>query len=154
VPAPLTPRAVRSGLPSVPIGQAPATLADRQAALVAALVAGAPDPAGFDTALLDATRRALLRKRAGEAARHWPVLAASFGPRWYAEFALRHAGHEPGGGLRDGWDVALAHRTDLTADAVRELGDHAAQWRYDGRSTPQRRRLGGIRLALARRLGR
>ena len=58
------------------------TLAERQAALVAALVAGAPDPPGFDPARLAAARRALLRKRAGEAAKHWPVLAASLGPRW------------------------------------------------------------------------
>ena len=55
------------------------TLAARQAALVAALVAGAPDPPGFDPARLAAARRALLRKRAGEAAKHWPVLAASLG---------------------------------------------------------------------------
>jgi hypothetical protein len=147
------PRVVRPDPPNVPIGQAPATLADRQAALVATLVAGAPDPVGFDAVRLEATRRALLRKRAGEAARHWPVLAASFGPRWSTAFAALHAGHETGGGLRDGWDVALAHRTDLTADAARELVEHAAQWRYDGRAAPRRRRLGAVRLALARRLG-
>jgi hypothetical protein len=47
-------------------------LAERQAALVAALVAGAPDPPGFDPVRLAATRRALLCKRAGEAAKTAP----------------------------------------------------------------------------------
>ena len=55
------------------------TLAGRQAELVAALVAGAPDPAGFDRDRLAAARRALVRKRAGEAAKQWPLLAAIAG---------------------------------------------------------------------------
>jgi hypothetical protein len=118
-----------------------ATLAERQAALVAALVAGAPDPPGFEPTRLAAARRALLRKRAGEAAKHWPVLAASLGPRWSAEFAAQHAGREPGGALRDGWDVARALRFELTADAVAELRDREARWRYDGARPPRPRRL-------------
>ena len=85
-------------------------LAERQAALVAALVAGAPDPPGFDPVRLAATRRALLCKRAGEAAKHWPVLAAALGHRWAATFAAHHAGREPGGALGDGWDLAHALR--------------------------------------------
>lgn len=145
-------RVVVPDMPSSTIGQE--TLTARQAALVAALVAGGPDPAGFDPVRLDATRRALLRKRAGDAARHWPVLAASFGPRWYPAFAAVHAGRGPQGGLRDGWDVARAHRADLTDDAARELAEHAARWRYDGRSGPRRRRLGGARLVLVGLRGR
>ncbi|MEU8189675.1 hypothetical protein AB0C00_20620, partial [Micromonospora carbonacea] len=47
-------------------------LAARQAELVAALVAGGPLPPGFVPAPVDAARRALLRKRAGDVARHWP----------------------------------------------------------------------------------
>jgi hypothetical protein len=62
-------------------------LAARQAALVEALVAGGPDPAGFDVARLASTRTALLRKRAGETAKLWPLLAASHGNRWQATFA-------------------------------------------------------------------
>ncbi|HEX5810701.1 MAG TPA: hypothetical protein VFY38_01240 [Pseudonocardia sp.] len=125
-------------------------LADRQAALVAALVAGAPDPAGFDTARLAATRRALLRKRAGEAAKEWPVLAASFGSRWASVFAAQHAGRASEGALRDGWDLARALRGDLTADAAAELGEREALLRYDGTRPPRPRRLGRARLALHR----
>ena len=129
-----------------------ATLAERQAALVATLVAGAPDPPGFDPTRLAAARRALLRKRAGEAAKHWPVLAASLGPRWSAAFAAQHAGREPGGALRDGWDVARALRAELTADAARELRDREARWRYAGVRPPRPRRLrAALRTLAARR---
>lgn len=126
---------------------ATATLAERQAALVAALVAGAPNPPGFDAARLAAARRALLRKRAGEAAKVWPVLAASLGARWSAAFAAHHAGREPGGALRDGWDLARALRAELSADATAELRDREARWRYDGVAPPRIRR---IRAALRR----
>jgi hypothetical protein len=125
----------------------PDALAQRQAALVAALVAGAPDPPGFDPARLAAARRALLRKRAGEAAKHWPVLAASLGPRWATTFAAHRAGRDPVGGLRDGWDLARALGTELTADATAELRDREARWRYDGVRPPRPRR---IRAALRR----
>jgi hypothetical protein len=127
-------------------------LAERQAALVAALVAGAPDPPGFDPARLAATRRALLRKRAGEAAKHWPVLAGSLGPRWSTTFAAHHSCHEPGGGLRDGWDLARALRRELTADAAAELREREAFWRYDGVEPPRPRRFGRLRHSLDRLL--
>lgn len=127
------------------------SLAERQAALVAALVAGDGPPPGFDPARLDAARRALLRKRAGEAARQWPVLATSFGPRWVPIFAAFHDGRPSEGGLRDGWDVARAHRADLTSDAAAELAEREALLRYDGRSAPRPRRLGRLRLALRHR---
>jgi len=112
-------------------------LGERQAALVAALVAGAPLPAGFDPTLVGAAREALLRKRAGEVARIWPALAASFRPgwsapvtratpltatavtggaapavpagsEWPAPFVAWAAGRPPAGALRDGWDFARA----------------------------------------------
>jgi hypothetical protein len=117
------------------------TLAERQAALVAALVAGAPDPPGFDPARLAAARRALLHKRAGEAGKHWPVLAASLGARWSTVFAVHHVGRAPAGGLRDGWHLARALRPDLSADAAAELRDREALWRYDGARPPRPRRL-------------
>ena len=126
--------------------RASGTLAERQAALVAALVAGAPDPPGFDPARLAVARRALLRKRAAEAAKHWPVLAASLGPRWSTVFAVHHVGREPVGGLRDGWYLARALRPDLTADAARELRDREVRWRYDGAGPPRPRR---VRAAVA-----
>ncbi|KAA0025003.1 hypothetical protein [Antrihabitans cavernicola] len=50
------------------------TLAEQQAAVVRALVAGGEPPSGFDIAALSATSEALLRKRAGEVAQHDPML--------------------------------------------------------------------------------
>lgn len=136
-----------SPFPTRPSG----TLAERQAALVAALVADAPDPPGFDPARLAVARRALLRKRAGEAAKHWPVLAASLGPRWSTVFAVHHVGREPVGGLRDGWHLARALRPDLSADAAAELRDREALWRYDSAGPPRPRR---IRAALRKLVDR
>lgn len=127
-----------------------APLARRQAALVEALVAGGPAPPGFDAADLDATRRALLRKRAREAAAQWPLLAASYGDRWPSVFAEHRSGHEPVGPLRDGWDVARAV-TGLPAGAAAELAAREAAFRYDGRNRPRPRRwrrlLGRVRRA-------
>ncbi len=54
-------------------------LAAQQAALVRALVAGGPVPEGFDAAALATTARALLRKRAQEVARRFPMLAYECG---------------------------------------------------------------------------
>jgi hypothetical protein len=127
-----------------------AGLAERQGALVAALVAGEPDPPGFDAVRLAAARRSLLRKRAGEAAKAWPVLAASLGARWASTFAAHHAGRAPGGPLRDGWDLARALHAELTADAAAELAEREALLRYDGVDPPRPRPLGRARLALRR----
>lgn len=114
------------------------SLADRQAALVASLVADGTPPTGFDAARLAATRRALLRKRAGEAAKVWPLLAASLGSGWARVFATHRAGHEPVGALRDGWDVARALREDgeLGAPAAAELAERESALRYDGSHEP------------------
>lgn len=133
----------------------PPTLAERQAELVAALVAGGPTPSGFDEDDLDVARRALLRKRAGSAAREWPLLAAALGERWYPTFAELRAGAEPVGGLRDGWDAAraLRRRGELPASAVAELADREAALAYDGRHAPRPRRSAALR-RLARRLRR
>ncbi|MFI9405389.1 hypothetical protein [Nocardia sp. NPDC052316] len=61
-------------------------LAERQAALVRALVAGSPVPDGFDSAAVAAAARALLRKRAGEVARRFPLLAHACGADFTARF--------------------------------------------------------------------
>jgi hypothetical protein len=103
-------------------------LGERQAELVAALVAGAPIPEGFDPRLVDAARRALLRKRAGDVARHWPLLAASFGARWPEVFAEWADGRPPQGAWQDGLD--LARSLPLTGAAAAELASR----------TPRRRR--------------
>lgn len=120
-------------------------LAGRQGELVAALVAGGPDPAGFDAGLLAATRRSLLRKRAAEVATAWPMLAASFGDGWPAVFARHRGGHPPVGSARDGWDVARVVAGELSPAAAAELAGREAGWRYDGRSAPRRRRRARIR---------
>ncbi|MDG4765557.1 hypothetical protein O7632_15840 [Solwaraspora sp. WMMD406] len=141
-------------------------LAAAQRALVAALVHGAADPAGFDQSRLAVARAALLRKRAGEVARHWPLLAAALGPRWPADFVTWAAARSPDGGWRDGWDFAraLADAGALPRLAAGELAEREAGWRYDGRSAPRTRRLpalrrvpGGLVVQIAgqvRRLGR
>ncbi|RFS47348.1 hypothetical protein [Micromonospora craniellae] len=120
----------------------PGTLAERQARLVAALVAGGPPPPGFAPAPLAAARAALLRKRAGEVARHWPLLAAALGPRWPSAFLTWAADRPTGGGLRDGWDLAraLRERAELPPLGAEELAVREAALRYDGRRAPRPRR--------------
>ncbi|MBQ1025793.1 hypothetical protein [Micromonospora sp. C95] len=128
--------------PDGPAGGAAESLASRQAELVAALVADGPPPAGFAPGPLAAARAALLRKRAGEVARHWPLLAAGLGPAWPAAFVEWAAGRPTGGGLRDGWDLARAlhARTALPALGAEELAAREAEFRYDGHRAPRRRR--------------
>lgn len=132
------------------------TLARRQAELVAALVAGAPVPPGFDAARVGAAQRALLHKRAGEVARSWPMLAASAGDKWPREFAQWAAGRAPQGSFRDGWDLARAWSAAgrLTGPAAAELAEREATWRYDGRSAPRPRPSWSRRWRLAIRRAR
>ncbi|MGW1742375.1 hypothetical protein ACWCPQ_26620 [Nocardia sp. NPDC001965] len=66
-------------------GQAPG-LADRQAALVRALVAGAAVPPGFDPAAVHAAAHALRHKRAREVATRCPELVYATGPDFTARF--------------------------------------------------------------------
>ncbi|NUO57866.1 MAG: hypothetical protein HOV71_20495 [Hamadaea sp.] len=114
------------------------SLADRQAALVAALVAGGAPPPDFDATRVDAVREQLLRKRAGEVARAWPAVAASLGPSWYATFRAWADGRPPQGSFRDGWDFARSQST-LDASAAAELRLRDIHWSYDGRTPPRRR---------------
>ncbi|MGW4464249.1 hypothetical protein [Micromonospora sp. NPDC004704] len=117
-------------------------LAARQAELVAALVSGAPVPTGFDTRLVGAARDALLRKRAGDVGRHWPMLAAGLGADWLPTFRTFAATRPTNGSLRDGWDLAreLATGGRLPEPAAEELAVREATWRYDGDSNPRLRR--------------
>lgn len=125
-------------------------LGTRQAELVAALVAGGPLPTGFDPVRIDATRVALLRKRAGLAASGWPLLAASLGAEWFPTFSRHHNGHESGGALRDGWDLARSLRGSgsLAPAATRELAEREAALRYDGQGAPRRRRFAWLWLRM------
>lgn len=136
--------------PPEPTGTPPGsagTLADRQAALVGALAAGAPVPPGFDARLVRVARSALLRKRAGDVARHWPLLAAGLAERWPTVFADWAATRPTRGSLRDGWDLArqLAAESPLPAPAAEELAVRESLWRYDGRAAPRKRRLPTVR---------
>ena len=123
-----------------PPGGRAAGLANRQAALVAALTSRAPVPEGFDPRLVEAARVALLRKRAGEVARQWPMLAAACGREWTREFARWADARPTNGSLRDGWDFARDRADGLPAAAGAELAVREAAWRYDGRSAPRARR--------------
>lgn len=117
-------------------------LAARQAELVATLVSGASVPDGFDTRLVGVARVALLNKRAGDVARHWPMLATALGTEWRPTFHAWAAARPTNGSLRDGWDLAREFAADgrLPAPAAEELAVREATWRYDGVSAPGRRR--------------
>jgi hypothetical protein len=122
-------------------------LAERQAELVAALTGTGAVPDGFDARLVGAARAALLRKRAGEVARHWPRLAAGHGTAWPATFVAWAAGRPTAGALRDGWDLArgLAAAGTLPPVAAEELAARETTWRYDGTAGPRRRRFPALR---------
>jgi hypothetical protein len=124
------------------------SLAERQAALVAALTSGAPLPDGFDPRLVEAARVALLRKRAGEVARRWPELAGALGRTWGKVFASWAATRPTRGSLRDGWDLAreLRARGELPAAARAELAVHEARLVYDGTGAPRPRRAPAVRV--------
>ncbi len=129
-----------------------AQLAARQAALVAALVAGGQVPDGVDAGRLAVARKALLRKRAGEVAAAWPLLVASIaqdpgGQGWTASFTVWATGRPPHGSLRDGWDLArdLAATGQLAPMGQEELATREVTWRYDGHTAPRRRRLPALR---------
>ncbi|MEV4492147.1 hypothetical protein AB0K04_18775 [Micromonospora coxensis] len=129
-----------------PVAASTGDLAARQAALVAALVAGAPTPPGFAAAPVAAARAALLRKRAGDVARHWPLLAAGLGDTWWETFRAWAADRPTNGSLRDGWDLArdLRARDALPPLGAEELAAREAATRYDGRTTPRPRRLPAV----------
>ena len=115
-------------------------LAARQAALIAALVAGGELPAGFDPARVSAARHALLVKRAREVATAWPVLAVSLGAGWPDRFIAWAATRPPLGPQRDGQDFArtLADTGELPELAVIELTERAGGWRWLGRQLRRR----------------
>ncbi|MCU7723399.1 hypothetical protein ODJ79_06720 [Actinoplanes sp. KI2] len=131
-------------------GGAPRSLATRQAELVEALTRGKPVPPGFDALKVDAARVALLRKRAGEVARQWPMLSAGLGDRWKASFSSWAAERPTQGSLRDGWDLArdLRRKRELPAIAGAELAEREARWSYDGSSAPRARRGPAVRSAV------
>ena len=125
------------------------SLAERQAALVAALTSGAAVPPGFDARLVEVARIALLRKRAVEVARQWPDLVHALGTGWWQQWSGWAASRPTRGSLRDGWDLAreLAGRQALPAAAGPELAAREAAMSYDGKTAPRRRRAPAVRAA-------
>jgi hypothetical protein len=99
------------------------TLADQQAALVAALAGNGTIPAGFDAARVRAAADALAFKRARAVAQAWPSLRTMLGEQFRDRFAA-YAGTtslpQQGGPLADGRRFAryLAPQMPLT-DAAR-----------------------------------
>lgn len=98
------------------------TLAEQQAALVAALAGIGDVPAGFDATRVKAAASALAFKRARAVAHAWPSLRAMLGDDFRACFAA-YAATAPipqqGGPLADGRRFAryLATRMPLTDEA-------------------------------------
>ncbi|MGC4955421.1 hypothetical protein ACLQ2P_19560 [Actinomadura citrea] len=116
-----------------------AGLAAAQEALVRAMTAGGPLPEGFDAEAVGAAAHGILLKRAGEVARAWPALAASYGASWKAAFAAWAAERPTRGSFRDGWDFARGDRGRLAGDAARELALAEVRWSYDGQDPPRPR---------------
>lgn len=125
----------------------PATVADpvrtglglAQAAVLSALVAGAPAPAGFDAGRLAVQSRALAGKRAEVVAKVAPELPVILGPAYRAAF-LAYARRNPlsGGYRRDALDFAghvLREDDTLGRRARRRLG---VWWRERSGPTPPR----------------
>lgn len=83
-------------------------LAQAQAALLAALVAGAPAPAGFDEERLAVQRRALIGKRADIVAKVAPELPEMLGEKTFRSAFAGYARGRPmtGGYRRDALDFA------------------------------------------------
>ncbi len=125
------------------------TLAQRQADLIAALVAGGPAPPGFDPVRVTATADALLRKRADEVGARWPRLRVQFGPQWTNDFTRWARSRPPLGSWRDGWDYArhLDAAGRLGSVARAELAATEARYRYDGVNPPRPRRSPTLRIA-------
>ncbi|MEW2358957.1 hypothetical protein [Spirillospora sp. NPDC029432] len=115
-------------------------LAAAQEALVRAMTAGGPMPAGFDAAAVRAAAHGILLKRAGEVERAWPGLAASYGTGWRGAFSEWARERPTRGSFRDGWDFARAHRDGLAPAAARELALAEVRWSYDGTGAPRPRR--------------
>jgi hypothetical protein len=88
-------------------------LAARQAALLSALVAGAPPPAGMDAERVAVQAEALIAKRRRVAQRAWPELAAALGDEFapafeeYARAIPRRSGPAVGPARSDAVDFAL-----------------------------------------------
>ncbi|MDK0522895.1 DUF692 domain-containing protein [Streptomyces sp. ML-6] len=130
-------------------------IAGAQAALLRALVAGAPAPPGFDAHRLGVQSRALAAKRAGVVAKVAPELPEILGAGYRPAF-LAYAGNRPmsAGYRRDALDFAesllIAGRP--ADDAARRELTH--WWQDRAAARPPRRATRLIRAARAALIGR
>jgi hypothetical protein len=97
----------------------PPGLAERQAELVRALVAGGAAPPGFDPQRLAATSLTLRRKRARVVGHVWPTLRAL--PDFEDRFARWSDGRAPRAVADDGVAFALSLGRDLPVSVAAEL---------------------------------
>ena len=123
-----------------------AGLAERQSALLAALVAGGPLPAGFDPAQVRAQAVGLAAKRRDTVARVAPELTVLLGPAFGPLF-LRYAQQHPqDGGYRA--DARAFARWAL-AEEPGPAADHALRdWLTPPLQRPRPHPLGRLRRAL------
>lgn len=120
------------------------TLAEQQAAIVAALTRNGPVPDGFDLDRVQAAADALAFKRARAVARAWPGLRAMLGAELRARFAtyVSHARlPEQGGPLADGRAFVrwLAGQMPLADDVALQVLSVDQRWRQTARGLVPRR---------------
>lgn len=113
------------------LAAARARLAERQEALLTALVAGGPVPPGFDEAQVHAQALGLARKRRDTTAKVAPELARLLGPRFGPLFLAYARRHPQAGG----------YRADARAFAAWAVANTSAYGAGEGLGPEQRRAL-------------
>ncbi len=100
------PEPTESGAPAMDAARA--RLSAAQTALLSSLVAGGPDPEGFDAERLEVQRRALVAKRADVVAKVAPELPRILGEKEFRGAFVAYARGRPmsGGYRRDAMDFA------------------------------------------------
>ncbi len=121
-----------------------ASLAERQAALVAALTGHGPVPAGFDADRVQAAADALAAKRARGVAQAWPGLHVMLGEAYRTRFdAYALASPLPpwGGPIVDGrrFVAALALERPLHADVALQALAFDQRWKLTEQGAVARR---------------
>ncbi|MFC8567203.1 DUF692 domain-containing protein [Streptomyces sp. NPDC057245] len=127
-------------------------LGDAQAALLAALVAGAPVPEGFDGARLGVQARALAGKRADVVAKVAPELPLILGTRYRPAFLAYAWGHPLTGGYRrDALDFAEHMLGARPGEEDRAVRRELREWWLERSGPAPRSTRPGVRLARATR---
>ncbi|WP_031050730.1 DUF692 domain-containing protein [Streptomyces sp. NRRL F-5650] len=123
-----------------------------QAALLSALVAGAPVPEGFDPVRLEVQARALAGKRADVVGKVAPELPVILGPRYRPAF-LAYARGRPmtGGYRRDALDFVAHVLRTVPGDADPGVRRALREWWLERSGPVPRSTRPGVRLARAAR---